>query len=340
MTKKYQATKCYDEAEFELIQSVDDLSSLGLGVLRQTTDLLPQSDANETLVFARMMETVKRKAYEKKYPQFKAKTLVPISSEAGIETEFLTYRFFDGVTLVALFENHMTEIPLVSSSAREASIKYHAYVNGWGYSLLDARRAARAGVALGEQDAAMARRGHEQHMDKSISFGVPSLRTFGLVNNPNAPIVSLPNGDWSVCTAAEKLADMNYMVTSMLDATKELFQGNKLLLSTLAYRSVATEYVSSSAPGLTILAAFKLQNPTVDVESWTVLDGQDAAGTGSRMIFYVAGDKEVMEYQVGALFEVLPAVQQGMMTTFPTVSTEAGLVLLHPLALSYGDLDV
>lgn len=343
MAKKYAPTPVFDEASFRAYQDEADVPQAILDAVAAAqgqggAPLDPKMfDSNETLVFARQLETIKNRLYEKKYAALKGPSFVPMSMEGGLETEFLTYRIYDRVTLAILVENYQTDFPLVTASAREVSIKYHIYGNSYGYSLLDLRRAAKAGVQLESRMADIARQGHELVLDDEIAYGVPTLKTFGLTNHPNATLYTLPTGNWSSATGEQILADLNYLVTQMLTNTLEIWAGDTMLMSTAAYRLIATKLINSAnGSNRSVLEAFKAQNPGISVESWTKLNLANATGDNGRIVFYRKSD-EVLEFQVGRQFEVMPPIQSGMMISYPCISSAAGLVVLHPSALCYAD---
>lgn len=333
MAKKYVSTPVFDEKSFDAIQ--DDASIPQY--VKDAAKHIPDFDASETMVFARQLETVRNQMYKIKYSELKGRQFVPFSEEFGMETEYVTFRVWDGTTLTMLVSNYATDFPLVAQSAKEYTVRFHEFGNSYGYNLLELRRAAKLGVSL-KLDG-QARKGHELAFDDEIAFGVPQLKTFGLLNNPNVPVVTTTGGTWASATGLAKLKDLNDIVTTQMVNTDEVEKGDTLLMSVAAYRNIATSYVDAGATNQsTVLEAFKAQNPGITVATWNKLATAGATG-GGRMVFY-RRSSEILEFLVGKEFEVQPAVQQGMMIQFPCISRAAGVSIYYPMGVSYTDTQV
>lgn len=335
MASKYKLTPVYDEASFELIQ---DASHVSDAIVRAAA-LANFTDSSETLTFARQLETVKTKVYEKKYEDLHAKEFVPMATNDG-DSEFITYRLYDYVTMAKIVSNYATDYPLVAAAAEERMMRAHEFGNAYGYSVIDLRRAAKAGVELDSKMAAAAKRGHELALEDAIYQGVPQLRTFGLANHPNVSLVSLPTGNWpaaALSTPLTILSDLNDLVTDMTVNTRETLQGNTLLMSVPAFRLISTTFINSAnGSNITVLEAFQRQNPGITVRSWFKLGTANAAGNNGRLIFY-RRDEEVMTFENGQMFEVFPAEQQALMLVHACRSTFYGLALHQPLGIVYAD---
>jgi hypothetical protein len=334
LKKKYVPTPAYDEAAFVMFQDQADVPEYVVAALKAAPSLT--LDTNETLVFARSMETVRNKVYRKVFAELIGTSLVPMSEENAITDEWYIFRAIDSYTLATLYENYATDMPLVTASAREVAVKFYQYWNGYGWSTLDAMRAARAGVALGTELAMACRKGHEIALDEQIAKGVPSIKTFGLVNHPNVSLYAMPTGAWTTATSDQILADMNAFVTQMLVGTLETFAPDTYLMDTAAYRLITSKLMNSASGGASVLETFQKQNPGITVKTWTKLATANAAGTNGRQILY-KNSEEVLQFIVGKQFESFPAETANMFTKFPTMSSAAGLQVFQPLAIAYSD---
>jgi hypothetical protein len=332
------STATYEEdcaASAELIKDIGDVpETFVLG-----SKMLGVTDAQETMVFARQLETIKRRVYETKYPELKGRRFVPESREGGEASESLVYRVWDDYLMAKVVGNYSTDIPLVTSSAREYRINYYTVATGYMYSVDDLRQAQKAGTGLKDRLAQNVRRSIELLRDEHTAFGTPETGSFGLVNHPNVGIVSLPFGDWSnvARTGEQILADLNFVITSMMNATNEIFMGDTLLMSIAAYRLIATKLLNTgNASNITVLQAFQAQNPGISIESWTKLALANAAGNNGRMVFYKK-DPEVLEFEVGVDFEQFGPEVRAMTYTTVCRARWAGVQIQYPSAVSYID---
>jgi len=325
--------KVFDAESAELIKDISDVPD-ELVRLAKSQNV---QDASETMTFARALETVKNRMYEKKYAEIKGRTFVPFSSEGGDASEYMIYRVWDVQTMAKIVSNYATDFPLVSASASEVYIRYADIGNAYGYSIQDMRNAAKAGVALDTKLASVARMGIELGIDDAVANGIPTLKTYGLTNHPNVTLGTLTNGTWASATGEQMLEDLNYIVTLMLTNTKEIFGPDTILMSTAAFRKCTVKLVNSAGSGtLTVRAAFEAQNPGVKLASWTRLNLASASGLNGRIVAYKR-DPEVLEFEMGKEFEIFPGQQQGLMMVFPCKARFAGLAVHHPLAITYFD---
>lgn len=332
MALKYKLTPVYDEASFDLIQDASGVDD----VIVRMAAAEKITDASETLTFARQLETVKNKVYEKKYEDLHAREFVSFETNDG-DSEFITYRLYDATAIAEVVSNYATDFPLCSASAEERMMRAHELGNGYGYSIIDLRRAAKAGVPLDSKMAMAARRGHALAIEDAVAVGVPQLRTFGLLNHPNVSIVSLPTGNWPGATSTQILADLNSLVTNMMVNSRMILSGNTLLMSVSAYRLIATKFLDTiNASNITVLEAFQKQNPGVTVKSWFKLGTASASGANGRLVFY-QNSPEVIVFENGQEFEVFPAETRALQVFHACRSTFYGIALHQPMGIVYAD---
>lgn len=323
----------FEQAVLDAIPSIDSVDP----VIVHGCQMAGVRDAGETLVFARQMEQVKNRTYERKFAELKGSRFVPTSNEGGEAAEFLVYRFWDSTAMAKIVSNYQTDIPLVTASAQEKFVKYFQVADGYQYSIDDLRQAARAGVPLQSKLADAARRGIELAREDIVAIGAPEIGTFGLLNHPNVSLTSLPNGTWASASGEDILEDLNYLVTSMQVNTLEIFEINTILVSVSAYRLLATKLLSATnASNVSVLDMFKKQNPGITVDSWTKLETANAAGTGGRIVAYHKSP-EVLEFEVGIEFEIMPAEYHHMMFTHVCRARYAGVQIQYPVAVTYAD---
>ncbi len=338
MTTK-KKTETYDAESEALISSESDVCDAIVRAVEcaPQADSVATADASETMVFARQLETIKNRVYEKKYAELKGRQFVPFSMEGGDASEYITFRLWDMYTMAKVVTNYATDFPTVAASALEVTMKYYDIGNSYSYSIQDLRQAARAGQPLSDKLAMAARRGIELGIDDAVAVGVPSIKTYGLTNNPNVSLLTLPTGTWASATGEQMLDDLNSIVTQMFANSSEVWAPDTILMSTNAFRKISTKLLSAAnASGDTVLTAFQRQNPGVSVASWTKLNLANAAGTNGRMIAYKR-DPEVLEFEMGKEFEVFPPEQRGLTLTHACKARLAGVAIHHSLGVAYID---
>lgn len=326
-----KAVRSYDAQAAELFA---DISAVPEYFVRDSASWA--ADAQETLVFARQLETIKRRMYEVKYPELKNRKFVPEGNEAGPTTEYLTYRIWQDYVMAKVVSGYSTDIPMVTSSGSEVSVKPFSVADGYMYTVDELRSAQAANVPLIDRMARAVRMGIELAREEHVAFGTPEFGGGGLLNHPNVQLVSLPNGAWASATGEEILEDMNFLVTNMLTTTNEIFAGDTLVLTVAAHRLIATKILNTAAGERTVLEAFKAQNPGISVETWQKLATANSAGNGPRILFYKK-DPEVLEFEVAIPFEQMPVEVRAMTYSVVCRAKWFGLQVQYPNAISYAD---
>ncbi len=325
-------TQTYDSKAAELFADISDVPQYFVDAHKSMG-----VDAQETLVFARQLETISRRVYETKYTALKGKTFIPEGNEANETTEYLTYRIWDGYTMAKVIAaGEQTDIPLVGASAREVSVKGYRAASAYQYDIDELRAANAAGVPLIDMKAKQVRMSFELLREEHSAFGLPEGNTFGLLNHPNVSTVSLPNGDWSnpATTGLEMLEDLDHMVTTMLTGTEGILEGNTLLLTLAALRKISTTFINTAnSSNITVLEAFRSHNPGIAVDWWNKLDN---AGPGDTpmMVFY-RKDPEVLAFEVATPFEQMPVEVRGWTYTVAARVKWFGLQVFLPMGISY-----
>lgn len=321
----------------EIMDAVPDLASVTDDVKETARRFgVGLKDASETLVFARQLEHIKNRLYKKQYAQLKGTSLVPMSTEAGPNKEFMTYRVWDRFTMAKLVTNYQTDFETVTAVASEVFLKFYDFGNAYEYSQRDVELAASAGVPLSTMKADACREGHELALDEAIAIGIPQVKTYGLLNHPNIQLLSFTTGNWPAATGEQIVADMEGAVTQMMVSTLEIHAPDTFVMSTAALRLVATKAFNSASGDKTVLQVFKDRNPGISVESWTKLTNASAPGNNGRILVYKKAP-EILEFEVGEYFRQYSPREVGMSLVVPAMSRLGGLALHQPGAVASFD---
>lgn len=300
---------------------------------------LVQMDAPQTLAFARQLETISSRVFSIQYPALKAMSLLPMNNEANAADEFFTTRVWDRFVMAKIVSNYSTDIPTVSGSAREVTARFFTVADSYKFSVDDLRAAERAGIPLQSRDAEAARFGIELAREQIAATGEPSLGVFGLANQPNVTIATLPNGDWAnvATTGEEILEDLNYLVDQIVLGTNEVLSPDTVVLPVSLYRLAARKLMSINglATGSSILTVFAQQNPGITVVSWDKL-ATAAADGGARIMAYKR-DPSVVEFLNAVTLETMPTEYHAMTWTTVLRSKVGGVALYQPRGVVYAD---
>lgn len=281
-------------------------------------------DAAETMLFSRALEHVKSRVARVRFEEMKAMRFVPFSTEAGPLKQFVKYRVLEQYLAAKWYSRNMTNIPVVNAVMREYGVEFKSIVSGYTYSYDDAKIAAAEGSEYLAVLADTARMAIDLGIDEAVALGNPETNMTGLINHPNLPLVTVPNGNWTTSTsAADMLEDLLYLDTVVGVATSDILQADTLLLPPSAMR-LAQGALLGAEFSSNVLNKFLQQAQNIkSVDSWNRLSTAAADG-GGRVIVYKR-DPTVVEAEIGVLFEQLPGQVQGMNTVVPVRAKIAGV---------------
>lgn len=295
-------------------------------------------DDKFTATLQKELEYVKAQTYDVKYPDLKARQLIPTSNEADNAAETITYRQWDEFGMAQIIANHADDLPLVDALVEEFTVRVYSLGVAYQYSIQDLRRSARTGSRLDQRRARAARTAIENRIENIAALGDTKAQLVGIANNPNVSIVTPITGTWSGATAAQIIADLHKLVNSVVIANKETFLPDTLLLDVTNYNLIATKLMSTTGDtGMTVLKSFLMTSPYVkQVIPWNKLARADSLGTGPRAIVYKK-DPEVLSLEIPQEFEQMPPQPKNLSFYIPTHARIGGVIMYYPIAVGYMD---
>lgn len=304
-------------------------------------------DANETMVLANQLEYLRARTADVRRPTFKARKLVPVTSEVDAGAETWAYAQWDRTGMAKIVANYADDIPKVASFAKKFVQQLETIALGYSWSWLDLQRTMRAGVPLRTRLAQAVRDGFEQRIEVIAAIGVSETGVKGLLNNANVPTISAAppaNGSstaWDGVhkTPMEILADLTAMESAVINNTKGVHAPDTLVLPLSRYRYLSTTPYSTLAgadPKDTILAVFLANSPSMTgVEWWSFAD---TAGPGSspRALMYQR-DPSVVHLEIPLEQQELPPQAKNLSLEINSVGRIGGVAWEYPLAAVYMD---
>lgn len=305
-------------------------------------------DANESAFFARELEFVKSRSYDKRYPEYKAIRLIPVSTEAGPGAESITYRQFDTVGLMKLIANYADDLPRADVIGKEFTSPVRSLGGSYGYNLQEIRNAQMAGRPLTQRKADAARLAYEQTVNRLAWFARAADTTSGgltgLLYAANVTKGTVRQGPTSTAykfllkTPDEVIYDLNRIVNNVIELTKGVEIPDTLLLPVAQYTHIATTRLAAGTD-TTILEFFKRNNPNITAVEW-VNELKDVTplpssltSTGDVMIAY-RRDPMKLTLELPQMFEQLPVQERGLEYIVPTHARIGGVIVYYPLSIS------
>jgi hypothetical protein len=297
-------------------------------------------DAGETVFFARELEFIKSKSYDVKYAELKARSLLPISYEAGPGAESITYSQYDHLGLAKLISNYANDLPRADVKGKQFTAPVRSLGASYGYNLQEIRAAKMVGKPLEQRRANAAKRAVLQLENTIAMFGDADHGLGGFLSNPNITVVSVPTGAsgsplWINKTPDEILKDLNTVANTPFNVTKGVEMADTMLLPLNQYTQIASTARSANSD-TTILEYFLKNNPFIKSVDWlNELKGVGVAGSDSMLAY--RRDPDALTLEIPQDFEQLPVQEEGLEFTIPCHSRLGGVLIYYPLSIARGD---
>jgi hypothetical protein len=297
-------------------------------------------DAAESAFFARETEYIKAQTYDAKHPELKALGLIPFSSEAGPGATQITFRRFDGVGLAKIIADYAKDFPRVDIYGVEDSVKVKGIGDSYGYNIKEIRMSMKAGKRLDQRRAAVARKAHDEKVNKMAFKSVPEAGTRGLLDYPGITEATLPadgaggSKAWSTKTVDQILRDIDIVLDAVCIPTFMREQADTILLPPSAYRKLIHTRLGDTDS--TLLKFIQDNYPDITKIDW--LNELSGVGPGKTDRILVGRfDEEHLTLELPTPFEQFDAEKKGMEYEIPCHSECAGTIIYYPMAFAYAD---
>lgn len=313
-----------------------------------------ESDRNDAFdnpaIVARALEHVQAEATATLYPALMARDVLPMFTGIDAGADTLVWDEFDSAGMAEVIENYADDPRMVGIAVRENTSKIKAIATGYSYSVEDlerlelARRVNRQ-AQLDITKAQLADEYIERKIDQLALTGDAAHSIPGFARNANVTTVSAqaaaaganaPEWNGADKTPLEIFEDLVAMVTTMSNASEGIHEVRVMGLPTVAWNVVAhTLLFDATASPMTILEAFRRQEPGVRVFKWPHLD---TAGTGGVPLA-IAFDPSPMNMGLVIPREATPEPPQAKNFAFfvPVRAKTGGCVIKRPLSVVYMD---
>lgn len=297
-------------------------------------------DSGETIFFARELELIKSKSYDVKYADLKARSLLPVSGEAGPGAESITYRQYDHLGVAKLISSYANDLPRSDVKGKEFTSPVRSLGASYGYNLQEVRAAKMVGKPLEQRRANAAKRAVMQ-LENTIAFkGDSASGLGGFISNPNYSVVSVGAGagggtTFKTKTPDEILKDLNQVANTPFSVTLGVEMPDTMLLPLDQYTFISSTARSANSD-TTILEYFLKNNPFIKSVDWlNELKGAGLGGSDAMMAY--RKDPDALTLEIPQDFEQLPVQEKGLEFEIPCHSRIGGVLIYYPLSIARGD---
>ena len=298
-----------------------------------------RADALETMFIARELVSVETAVYEKKYPEFKGRLLVPKKALPEGAT-YASYTEQEEYGSARIISSGADDLPRAEVSRAETMVQIYTVANSYGYTTMELKKAAFARQSLDAAKAMAARRIMEQKIDLLLQTGDAAYSMKGLLNQTGTNTYVVPNGVsgsplWINKTSDEILTDLNGIAKAAHIATKSADMSTKMLLPLDSYELISTKPRSSTSD-TTVLEFFLGTSRFIkSVDPWYACDTAGALGV-KRAVAY-RPDADAVFYKMPREFQMLPAEARGLRFVVDCIAEYGGVHARKPKTITYAD---
>lgn len=323
----------YDQADYAALMASNIAPTLA-GNKQMRFD----SAEDASIFFARELDYIKSKSYDKIYPEFTALNNFPITHEVPEGAETMTYYSYEKTGMAAIISNYATDLPRADVKGSPTTAYVKSIGDSYGYSIQEMRASRMAGKSLDTRKAEAARYAIDRKTNEIAFAGDKEHKLMGMLSSDNnIPLYTLATVEtktsWKDKSAAEILADINGMFAYQSRITQDVERADTLALPPAVFIDISTRQIPNT--GYTV-KRFLLENAPYlkNIITAPELSAENKAtnpyGIDVAMLYTNSADKFSLEIPMA--FYQYPLQNRNLEVIVPCEERVAGIVLYYPLS--------
>lgn len=323
----------YDQADYAALMASNIAPTLA-GNKQMRFD----SAEDASIFFARELDYIKSKSYDKIYPEFTALNNFPITHEVPEGAETMTYYSYEKTGMAAIISNYATDLPRADVKGSPTTAYVKSIGDSYGYSIQEMRASRMAGKSLDTRKAEAARYAIDRKTNEIAFAGDKEHKLMGMLSSDNnIPLYTLATVEtktsWKDKSAAEILADINGMFAYQSRITQDVERADTLALPPATFIDISTRQIPNT--GYTV-KRFLLENAPYlkNIITAPELSAENKAtnpyGVDVAMLYTNSADKFSLEIPMA--FYQYPLQNRNLEVIVPCEERVAGIVLYYPLS--------
>lgn len=340
MNKKYNPqmpSTGYDMADYDALKASNITPALVNEMMRF------DSAEDASVFFARELDYIKSKSYDKIYPEFTALNNFPITHEVPEGAETTTYYSYEKTGMAKIISNYATDLPRADVKGTPTTAMVKSVGSSYGYSVQEMRASRMAGKSLDTRKAESARYAIDRTANTIAFAGDPNNNLMGMLSTGNnIPLFTLSNvkdeeqqtyTDFAHKSAMEILNDINAMFAYQAKLTKNVERADTLALPASVFIDISTRQVPNT--GYTV-KKFLLENAPYlkEIISAPELEADSSEtnpyGKGVALLYTNSADKFSLEIPMA--YYQYPLQNRNLEIVVPCEERVAGIILYYPLS--------
>lgn len=321
-----------------LDESPEVVSNTRAQLLHMLPEARTRLDSTESVAFLRELEYIYQQAYEVEYAEMLARTLLPVSTQAGPAAESITYSMFDKVGSAKVISSMADDLPMVDVVGRQFTQPVVSLGISFGYTIQELRTRIMTGRPLDGMRAMVAREAAMRKENRLALLGNAQNNQVGFLAHPNASTLVLAadgvagSKAFSAKTPEQCLRDLNLIASYASGSTNGVEKSDTLCLPIEVYNDMFTRKVGIE--GKTVLKFFLENHPTVK----TVIPVPELAtsGTGvtTQAVAYTRNPMK-LTLEVPQDYETFPPQADGLRFKVAGHMRFGGVRVMKPKSLVY-----
>lgn len=328
--------RTFELAHLREIKLDADMSFLPTAIASGVQMAGQRLDANESMVFALQLQHLRNEVMMRPYPQYKAKNLLPMQSEASAGAEEFAYIVADRVGMFRLITNYADDLPVTDVQGEKIVSDIAEFGGAVHYSIHDQERAAQAGMPLIQRKMVANRDIAEQKFDKIAWVGDAESGLVGVANHPNITVDTVAAGastatEWTGKTAEEIYTDMVRPMVDQATDTNGIESPDTYVLTASRLEILRSKFFTDNT-GDSVLKRFREAYPSVTIET---VEWMATAGAGStQALLAFRRDPMKLAVETPVPYMVLPPEQRNLATIVNARMRTAGAIVYFPLSVT------
>jgi hypothetical protein AXYL_02068 len=340
MSKRYNPdmpSSGYDKADYEALRASNMMPAVQESKLCRF-----DSVEDASIFFARELDYIKSKSYDKIYPEFSALNNFPITHEVPEGAESTTYYAYEKTGMAAIINNYATDLPRADVKGAPSTAYIKSVGASYGYSVQDMRASRMAGKSLDTRRAEAARYAIDRTTNVIAFAGDKKNNLVGILSTDNnIPLHTLSqvtvgaaqHTDFKSKSADEILKDINAMFAYQSKITKGVERADTLMLPTSVYIDISTRQIPNT--GYTVLK-FLLDNApylkNVVAAPELEADAEDTNPYKKGVMFLYTNSPEKIGLEIPMPYYQYPLQNRNLEVIVPCEERVAGMILYYPLS--------
>lgn len=323
----------YNEADYNALRMSNITPSLAVSGMRF------DSVDDASLFFARELDYIKSKAYDKLYPELNGVSgLFPITHDAPEGAETITYYTYDKTGMGAIISNYATDLPRVDVKGKPSTANIRSVGASYGYSVQEMRASRMAGKSLDKRKAEAAKYSVQRTVNKIAFAGDAENNLLGVLStNNNIPLYTLKtvssSTKWADKSAAEILDDINGMFAYQSEITQDVERADTLALPPKVFIDISTRQIPST--GYTV-KKFIMENAPYLKKIVSVPElsakATETNPYGVDVALLYTNDKEKMSLEIPMPYLQYPLQTRNLEVVVPCEERVAGIIMYYPMS--------